>query len=80
VENYGAPLDEVPRTKPTASKGRYLKKVTVSTTSPRIPVDPSVTANSQSLVSPYAPVPTQPAIWQYLRAHLMGIDQRAFDG
>jgi hypothetical protein len=34
VENYGAPLDEVLRAKPTASKGRYLKKVTVSTRSP----------------------------------------------
>ena len=32
VEYYGAPLDEVLRTKPTASRGRYLKKVTVSTT------------------------------------------------
>ena len=46
VENYGAALDEVLRAKPTASKGRYLKKVTVSTTTgPGIPVDPSVTRN-----------------------------------
>jgi large subunit ribosomal protein L1 len=46
VENYGAALDEVLRAKPTASKGRYLKKVTVSTTmGPGIPVDPSVTRN-----------------------------------
>jgi large subunit ribosomal protein L1 len=46
VENYGAALDEVLRAKPTASKGRYLKKVTMSTTTgPGIPVDPSVTRN-----------------------------------
>ncbi len=46
VENYGAAIDEVLRAKPTASKGRYLKKVTVSTTTgPGIPVDPSVTRN-----------------------------------
>jgi large subunit ribosomal protein L1 len=46
VENYGAALDEVLRHKPSSSKGRYLKKVTVSTTTgPGIPVDPSVTRN-----------------------------------
>ena len=46
VENYGAALDEILRAKPTASKGRYLKKVTMSTTTgPGIPVDPSVTRN-----------------------------------
>src|SRR5205807_41757 len=46
AENYGAALDEVLRVKPSSSKGRYLKKVTVSTTmGPGIPVDPSVTRN-----------------------------------
>jgi large subunit ribosomal protein L1 len=46
VENYGAAIDEVLRAKPSASKGRYLKKITVSTTTgPGIPVDPSVTRN-----------------------------------
>ena len=46
VENYGAALDEVLRAKPSSSKGRYLKKVTVATTTgPGIPVDPSVTRN-----------------------------------
>jgi large subunit ribosomal protein L1 len=46
AENYGAALDEILRAKPTASKGRYLKKVTVSTTTgPGIPVDPSITRN-----------------------------------
>ena len=46
VENYAAALDEVLRVKPAASKGRYLKKVTVSTTTgPGIPVDSSRTRN-----------------------------------
>jgi large subunit ribosomal protein L1 len=46
VENYGAALDEILRAKPSASKGRYLKKVTVSTTTgPGIPVDPAITRN-----------------------------------
>src|SRR6202007_1402348 len=46
AENYGAALDEVLRVKPSSSKGRYLKKITVSTTTgPGIPVDPSVTRN-----------------------------------
>lgn len=44
AENYGAALDEVLRLKPSASKGRYLKKVTFTTTTgPGIPVDPSIT-------------------------------------
>lgn len=42
TENYGAVLDEVLRLKPAASKGRYIQKITVSTTmGPGIPVDPS---------------------------------------
>ncbi|MBD8507359.1 50S ribosomal protein L1 [Hoyosella sp. G463] len=46
VENYAAALDEVLRAKPSAAKGRYMKKVTVSTTTgPGIPVDPSKTRN-----------------------------------
>lgn len=46
VENYGAAIDEVLRVKPSSSKGRYLKKITVSTTTgPGIPVDPAVTRN-----------------------------------
>jgi large subunit ribosomal protein L1 len=44
VENYAAALDEVMRLKPAAAKGRYVKKVTVTTTmGPGIPVDPGVT-------------------------------------
>jgi large subunit ribosomal protein L1 len=44
VENYGAALDEVLRLKPAAAKGRYLRKVAMSTTmGPGIPVDPNRT-------------------------------------
>jgi large subunit ribosomal protein L1 len=46
AENYAAALDEVLRLKPSSSKGRYLKKVTVSTTmGPGIEVDPNRTRN-----------------------------------
>src|SRR3954454_22766083 len=46
VENYAAALDEILRAKPAAAKGRYLKKVTISTTmGPGIPVDPNRTRN-----------------------------------
>jgi large subunit ribosomal protein L1 len=46
VENYGAALDEVVRAKPSAAKGRYVKKVTFATTmGPGIPVDPNRTRN-----------------------------------
>ncbi|MHA7173180.1 50S ribosomal protein L1 [Arthrobacter monumenti] len=44
AENYAAALEEVLRLKPSASKGRYLSKATVSTTfGPGIPVDPNIT-------------------------------------
>jgi large subunit ribosomal protein L1 len=46
VENYGAALDEVLRAKPSSAKGKYLKKVTFSTTmGPGIPVDTNRTRN-----------------------------------
>ena len=46
VENYAAALDEVLRAKPSASKGRYIKKINISTTiGPGIQVDPSRTRN-----------------------------------
>src|SRR3954452_14626070 len=46
VENYGAALDEVLRSKPAAAKGKYLKKVTFSTTmGPGIQVDVNRTRN-----------------------------------
>ncbi len=41
VENYYAALDEVLRLKPSASKGRYIKKITAtSTMGPGVGVDP----------------------------------------
>ena len=44
VQNYAAALDEVLRLKPSAAKGRYLKKVTMTTSmGPGIPVDPNRT-------------------------------------
>jgi large subunit ribosomal protein L1 len=44
VENYAAALDEILRSKPSAAKGRYLKKITFTTTmGPGIPVDPNRT-------------------------------------
>ena len=49
AENYGAALEEVLRLKPASSKGRYLKKITVSTTmGPGVQVDPNRTKNVAS--------------------------------
>jgi large subunit ribosomal protein L1 len=46
IENYAAALDEIMRAKPSAAKGKFLKKVNLSTTmGPGIPVDPNVTRN-----------------------------------
>jgi large subunit ribosomal protein L1 len=46
AENYAAALEEVLRLKPSSSKGRYIRKVTVSTTmGPGIQVDPNRTRN-----------------------------------
>jgi large subunit ribosomal protein L1 len=44
AQNYFAALDEVLRLKPSAAKGRYLRKVVFSTTmGPGVPVDPNRT-------------------------------------
>ena len=44
LENYAAALDEIMRLKPSAAKGRYLKKAAITTTmGPSIPVDPGKT-------------------------------------
>src|SRR4051794_26418958 len=52
VENYAAVLDEVLRTKPSASKGKYLRRVVVTTTmGPGISVDPNITRNIHEAVS-----------------------------
>ena len=46
AENYAAALEEVLRLKPASSKGRYIKKVTFSTTmGPGVQVDPNRTRN-----------------------------------
>src|SRR5699024_4777643 len=46
AENYVAALDEILRLKPSSSKGRYISKITVSTTmGPGIPVDVNRTRN-----------------------------------
>ena len=43
IDNYAAVVDEVMRAKPSAAKGTYLKKITISTTmGPGVPVDPKV--------------------------------------
>ncbi|MBK9697409.1 MAG: 50S ribosomal protein L1 [Propionibacteriaceae bacterium] len=48
AQNYFAALDEVLRLKPSASKGRYLAKITVSSTmGPGITVDPTRTKPSE---------------------------------
>jgi large subunit ribosomal protein L1 len=44
VENYAALLDEIVRVKPAAAKGRYIKRITLtSTMGPGIHVDPART-------------------------------------
>ena len=49
AENYAAALEEVLRLKPASSKGRYIKKITVSTTmGPGVQVDPNRTRNVAS--------------------------------
>ncbi len=46
VENYAAALDEIMRLKPSAAKGRYLRKATMSATmGPGIPLDPNRVKN-----------------------------------
>ncbi|WP_030619971.1 50S ribosomal protein L1 [Streptomyces sclerotialus] len=46
VENYAAALEEINRLKPSAAKGRYIKKATITTTmGPGVPVDANRTRN-----------------------------------
>ena len=43
VENYASLLDEIVRAKPSSSKGKYIKSITIaSTMGPGIKVDPSI--------------------------------------
>jgi large subunit ribosomal protein L1 len=47
LENYVAAMEEVMRSKPSSSKGRYVKKATISTTmGPGIQVDPNIVRES----------------------------------
>ncbi|WP_286961524.1 MULTISPECIES: 50S ribosomal protein L1 [Arsenicicoccus] len=49
VENYAAALEEILRLKPSASKGRYITKATMATTTgPGIPLDANRTRNLTS--------------------------------
>ena len=44
LENYAALVEEIVRAKPSASKGRYIRQITVTTTmGPGIHIDPSIT-------------------------------------
>ena len=46
VENYAAALDEILRLKPSAAKGRYVRKATMSSTmGPGVQLDPNRTKN-----------------------------------
>ncbi|TDC63198.1 50S ribosomal protein L1 [Actinomadura sp. GC306] len=46
VENYAAAVDEIQRLKPSAAKGRYVKKASMTTSmGPSIPVDPNAVRN-----------------------------------
>ena len=55
VENYAAAMDEILRLKPSAAKGRYLRKVAMTTTmGPSIPVTPARPAASPKNSSPPA--------------------------
>jgi large subunit ribosomal protein L1 len=55
VENYAAAIDEILRLKPSAAKGRYLRKVALTTTmGPSIPVDPGKTRGLTEELQPAA--------------------------
>jgi large subunit ribosomal protein L1 len=66
IENYATALDEVIRSKPSAAKGRYIRKIAVSTTmGPGILVDPTRTRNlsqegdlTEAQQAAYAAAPT----------------------
>jgi large subunit ribosomal protein L1 len=52
VDNYAAALDEILRSKPSASKGKYLRKVAVATTmGPGVQIDPNVVKNVHEAVT-----------------------------
>ncbi len=56
ADNYAAALDEILRLKPASSKGRYVRKVTVSTTNgPGVGVDPQRTRDAADVAAAAAP-------------------------
>ncbi len=49
ADNYAAALDEILRLKPSSSKGRYIRKIVVSSTmGPGVPLDPSVVREAEA--------------------------------
>ena len=55
VQNYAAAIDEIMRLKPSAAKGRYVRKAVITTTmGPSIPVDPSKTRGLSEELEPAA--------------------------
>ena len=55
VQNYAAAIDEIMRLKPSAAKGRYLRKAAITTTmGPSIPVDPAKTRGLTEELEPAA--------------------------
>jgi large subunit ribosomal protein L1 len=62
VDNYVAALDEVLRAKPSTAKGRYIKKIAVSTTmGPGILVDPGKTRGDDTSDAPATTAAPAPA-------------------
>jgi large subunit ribosomal protein L1 len=58
VENYAALIDEIMRAKPAAAKGRYIRRVTLTTTmGPGIHVDPARTRGIVEELEEAEPVP-----------------------
>ena len=52
VENYAAALDEILRLKPSAAKGRYLRKATMSSTSDSLRARGFIFGDSQGFLLP----------------------------
>ncbi len=62
LDNYMSALDEVTRAKPSTAKGRYIKKIAMSTTmGPGILVDPAKTKAGDEGDAPAAPAAAAPA-------------------
>jgi large subunit ribosomal protein L1 len=61
LENYAALIEEVVRAKPAAAKGRYLRTITLATTTgPGVRVDPSRTRDILEEAAPAAAEDAQP--------------------